>query len=220
MYLGITQKINDLQTTYNSACDWKQNTGAGILESDLENGIKTVEGTGTHFTPLWDQDKSPNLFSQGLQSLLAIKLLRIPPTGLVETCRQILSSAQDAEDTDHNGTPTPATTSNSSDPKKKKKKKRCTSSTSQKSASACKSKGKKNPEDFYMQSMFTKHQAQMTKAQAIAAKAEFSYMKQLRELGLEFEEIKKMLEKEFPEIPDLLNESGSLSSSESSDDDT
>ncbi|KNZ50554.1 hypothetical protein VP01_4357g1 [Puccinia sorghi] len=43
-YLGITQKINDLQTTYNSVCDWKQNTGAGILESELDNGIKTVKG--------------------------------------------------------------------------------------------------------------------------------------------------------------------------------
>ncbi|KNZ51811.1 hypothetical protein VP01_37g5 [Puccinia sorghi] len=51
-------------------------------------------------------------------------------------------------------------------------------------------------------------------AREIATKA-----KELRELGLEFEEIKKMLEKEFPEIPDLLNESGSLSSLESSDDD-
>ncbi|KNZ44252.1 uncharacterized protein VP01_935g2 [Puccinia sorghi] len=64
---GITQKINDLQTTYNAACDWKQNTGAGILESDLDNGTKTIKlqvfvGTGTHLTPLWDQDQSPNLF--------------------------------------------------------------------------------------------------------------------------------------------------------------
>ncbi|KNZ44256.1 hypothetical protein VP01_9356g1 [Puccinia sorghi] len=130
-----------------------------------------------------------------------------------------MSSAQASEDTDHKGTPNPATSSNSSNPKKKQKKKRCTSSTSQKSALGRKSKGKNNPEDFYMQSMFTKLQAEMTKAQEIATKAKVSYMKELRELGFEFEEIKKMLEKEFPGIPDLLNEYGSFSSSESSDDD-
>ncbi|KNZ64347.1 hypothetical protein VP01_1038g1 [Puccinia sorghi] len=41
---GITQKINDLQASYNEACNWKQNTVSGILESDLVNGVKTIEG--------------------------------------------------------------------------------------------------------------------------------------------------------------------------------
>ncbi|OAV86381.1 hypothetical protein PTTG_29940 [Puccinia triticina 1-1 BBBD Race 1] len=40
----ITQKISDLQSSYNTARDWKRNTGAGILESDAVNGVKTVEG--------------------------------------------------------------------------------------------------------------------------------------------------------------------------------
>ncbi|WAQ83445.1 hypothetical protein PtA15_3A816 [Puccinia triticina] len=39
----ITQKISDLQSLYNTARDWKRNTGAGILESDAVNGVKTVE---------------------------------------------------------------------------------------------------------------------------------------------------------------------------------
>jgi hypothetical protein len=37
-------KLNVLQTSYNQAPDWKQNTGAVILERDLVNGVKTVEG--------------------------------------------------------------------------------------------------------------------------------------------------------------------------------
>ncbi|KNZ47315.1 hypothetical protein VP01_6513g1 [Puccinia sorghi] len=36
---GITQKISNLQSSCNSACDWKQNTGAGILDSDMFNGV-------------------------------------------------------------------------------------------------------------------------------------------------------------------------------------
>jgi hypothetical protein len=43
-FLGISQRITDLQTSYNTARDWRQNTGAGILESNLANGVKTVEG--------------------------------------------------------------------------------------------------------------------------------------------------------------------------------
>ncbi|KNZ64093.1 hypothetical protein VP01_1067g2 [Puccinia sorghi] len=75
-----------------------------------------------------------------------------PSGNLPSNLLDVLSSAQDAEDAGHNGTPTPATTSNSSNPKKKQKKKRH-SSTSQKSALGRKSQGKKNPEDFYMRSM-------------------------------------------------------------------
>jgi hypothetical protein len=49
---GITQRINDLQTSYNHARDWRRNTGAGILESDLVNGVKTVEGKESIFIDL------------------------------------------------------------------------------------------------------------------------------------------------------------------------
>ncbi|KNZ53868.1 uncharacterized protein VP01_3114g2 [Puccinia sorghi] len=63
----------------------------GIYHRDVKvkSKLEVFVGTGTHLTPLWDQDQSSNLFSQVLQSLLAIKLLRIPPTGQVETCHQI-----------------------------------------------------------------------------------------------------------------------------------
>ncbi|PLW08329.1 hypothetical protein PCASD_26393 [Puccinia coronata f. sp. avenae] len=47
---GITQRIGDLQTSYNTARDWKRNTGAGILESDFINGVKTVEASSSSKT--------------------------------------------------------------------------------------------------------------------------------------------------------------------------
>ncbi|KNZ54275.1 hypothetical protein VP01_2991g3 [Puccinia sorghi] len=37
--------MSNLQSSYNLAHDWKQNTGAGILDSNMVNGVKTVNGT-------------------------------------------------------------------------------------------------------------------------------------------------------------------------------
>ncbi|KNZ51667.1 hypothetical protein VP01_386g11 [Puccinia sorghi] len=70
-----------------------------------------------------------------------------------------------------------------------------------------KSKGKKSPKDFFMKYMFTNFQAEMINVRVIVAKAQFSYMKELRQLGIDFEEVKKMVEKEFPSIANLLNSS-------------
>ena len=42
--LGIRQKLGDLQASYNAACDWKKNTGQGILARDEINGVRTVQG--------------------------------------------------------------------------------------------------------------------------------------------------------------------------------
>ncbi|KAA1112896.1 hypothetical protein PGT21_014726 [Puccinia graminis f. sp. tritici] len=47
----------------------------------------------------------------------------------------------------------------------------------------------------------------MTKARAAASKAKVSYMKELRELWLEYAEIKKAIDEEFPVIPDILADS-------------
>jgi hypothetical protein len=43
-FLGVQQKIGDLQALYNTTCNWKKNTGQGILEQDELNGMRTVEG--------------------------------------------------------------------------------------------------------------------------------------------------------------------------------
>ncbi|KNZ44707.1 hypothetical protein VP01_8908g2, partial [Puccinia sorghi] len=48
-----------------------------------------------------------------------------------------------------------------------------------------------NPKDFYMQSVITKRQAEMTKAQVTATKAKVAFLRKLREMGLAFEERKK-----------------------------
>ncbi|PLW51032.1 hypothetical protein PCASD_02422 [Puccinia coronata f. sp. avenae] len=82
------------------------------------------------------------------------------------------------------------------------------------------SSGKKaNPKDFYMKSVLTKRQAKMTKAHtemtrawAKVTNAKVCYMKQLKDLGLPFSEIEKMVNKEFPPIqatqtPDALADS-------------
>jgi hypothetical protein len=47
----------------------------------------------------------------------------------------------------------------------------------------------------------TKAQADMTGAQAEVTNTKVHYMKQVQELGLPFEKIEKMVNKEFPPIP-------------------
>ncbi|KAA1064613.1 hypothetical protein PGT21_009490 [Puccinia graminis f. sp. tritici] len=107
-------------------------------------------------------------------------------------------------------TPTPATTTTTSttmhqtQKKKKKKTKKSATSSSKRSQNR---RTKANPEDFYMKSVITKRQAEMTKARASATKAKVSYMRELRELGLEYDEIKKLVDEEFPKIPDMLADS-------------
>ncbi|PLW34390.1 hypothetical protein PCASD_14320 [Puccinia coronata f. sp. avenae] len=184
---GISQRITDLQTSYNTARDWRRNTGAGILESDLANGVKTVEGL--------------------LQTLSILG-------------RQDLSSGQVADDVDEESqtlTPTPALASAATSNKKKNKKKK-NSVTGKKGASTrvAKSKNKKNPEDFFMKSMISKQQTEMMKAQAEVSKAKLEYMKGLKDMGLDFTEIQRLTEKEFPAPTDFLNklESGSSDSSD------
>ncbi|KNZ61305.1 uncharacterized protein VP01_14223g1, partial [Puccinia sorghi] len=34
----------DLQSLYNTACDWMSKTGVGILDDDAVNGVKTING--------------------------------------------------------------------------------------------------------------------------------------------------------------------------------
>jgi hypothetical protein len=44
--VSIRQKIVDLQSTYNKAPDWSEQTGAGILNSNLneKEAVKSVHG--------------------------------------------------------------------------------------------------------------------------------------------------------------------------------
>ncbi|KAA1097914.1 hypothetical protein PGT21_023875 [Puccinia graminis f. sp. tritici] len=44
---GVRQKIGDLQSSYNTACDFVKNTGEGIMASDELNGVHTVYGQFT-----------------------------------------------------------------------------------------------------------------------------------------------------------------------------
>ncbi|PLW40381.1 hypothetical protein PCASD_07324 [Puccinia coronata f. sp. avenae] len=108
-------------------------------------------------------------------------------------------------------------TSTSAKSTQKQKKKKKQSSTS---LIKTKSKGKKaNPKDFYMKLVLTKRQAEMTKAHAEMTRAwakvtnaKVRYMKQLKDLGLPFSKIEKLVDKEFPPIqatqkPDALADS-------------
>jgi hypothetical protein len=96
-----------------------------------------------------------------------------------------------------------ASTSAKSTQKQKKKKKQSSTSLIK-----TKSKGKKaNPKDFYMKLVLTKRQAEMTKAHAEMTRAwaevtnaKVRYMKQLKDLGLPFSKIEKLVDKEFPPI--------------------
>ncbi|PLW10207.1 hypothetical protein PCASD_22756 [Puccinia coronata f. sp. avenae] len=88
---GISQRITDLQTSYNTARDWRRNTGAGILESDLANGVKTVEDQLRTICRFWT---SLTLSCcQGLLQTLSI------------LGRQDLSSGQVADDVDEESQP-------------------------------------------------------------------------------------------------------------------
>ncbi|KNZ47316.1 hypothetical protein VP01_6513g2 [Puccinia sorghi] len=76
---------------------------------------------------------------------------------------------------------------------------------------------KKPTKGFYMQLVITKRQAEMTKARAMATKAQVSYMREFREMGLDFNEIKKLVDEEFPPIQNHMAESNS-EDSETNDD--
>ncbi|EFP89237.2 uncharacterized protein PGTG_15078 [Puccinia graminis f. sp. tritici CRL 75-36-700-3] len=206
VFLGITQKISDLQSSYNTARDWKRNTGAGILKSDGVNGVKTVEtkstsyaDTGTFLIQLWDQEGQANDSTSGST---VNNQSNLPSSGRDATC-----SDDEAGQETITQTPTPAATASTTQvttQKKKKKKKKSTTPLSKRNG---KGRKKTNPEDFYMKSVITKRQAEMTKAQAAATQAKVSYMKELRELGLEYQEIKQLVDEEFPTIPDMLADS-------------
>ncbi|PLW12607.1 hypothetical protein PCASD_17146 [Puccinia coronata f. sp. avenae] len=228
---GISQRITDLQTSYNTARDWRRNTGAGILESDLANGVKTVEDQLRTICRFWDildpimssrsvadplYTRSSISAAQNAQEKTPAEDSSNPPSGLD------LSSGQVANDVDEESqtlTPTPALASAATSNKKKKKKKK-NSVTGKKGASTrvAKSKNKKNPEDFFMKSMISKRQTEMMKARAEVSKAKLEYMKGLKDMGLDFTEVQRLTEKEFPAPTDFLNELES-GSSDSSDED-
>ncbi|KNZ48013.1 hypothetical protein VP01_5975g2 [Puccinia sorghi] len=65
---GITQKISDLQSSYNPAHDWKQNMGAGILDSNTVNGVKTVNGMSA-FHPVAHRFMNPILCLDRIHAL-------------------------------------------------------------------------------------------------------------------------------------------------------
>ncbi|KNZ53420.1 hypothetical protein VP01_3242g3 [Puccinia sorghi] len=140
-FTGITQKISDLQSPYNSAHDWKRNTGAGILDSNTVNGVKTVDDQIHASCRYWD------------------------------ILDPIMGSRSVAE---------PLFTRSSFQYRFQQEKKEGEKKT------------KINPEEFYMQLVITKRQAKMTKARAMATKAKVSYTRELREMGLDFNEIKKI----------------------------
>ncbi|KNZ64273.1 hypothetical protein VP01_10497g1, partial [Puccinia sorghi] len=76
----ITQKMSDLQSSYNSARDWKRNTGAGILDSDVVNGVKTVNGTSA-FHPVSHRFMNLILFLDQIHALCRYWVLLDPIMG-------------------------------------------------------------------------------------------------------------------------------------------
>ncbi|KNZ50052.1 hypothetical protein VP01_4625g1, partial [Puccinia sorghi] len=60
--------MSNLQSSYKSACDWKQNTGAGILDSDVVNGVKAVDGTSA-FHPVAHRFMNLILFLDQIHAL-------------------------------------------------------------------------------------------------------------------------------------------------------
>ncbi|PLW37163.1 hypothetical protein PCASD_11120 [Puccinia coronata f. sp. avenae] len=197
---GITQRIGGLQSSYNTAQDWKRNTGAGILESDLVNGVKTVEDHLCVLCRYWDM-LDPIMGSRSVAEPLCTRSSVLATHNAPSNHPSRSMGTDDALNHPTSGQDAP---SDPEDDEQKKKKKQSSTSLIKN-----KSKGKKsNPKDFYMKSVLTKRQAEMTKAQAEMTRAwaevtnaKVFYMKQLQELGLPFEQIEEMVNKEFPPIP-------------------
>jgi hypothetical protein len=66
--------------------------------------------------------------------------------------------------------------------------------------------------------MISKQQTKMIKARAKVSKAKLEYMKGLKDMGLDFTEVQRLTEKEFPAPTDFLNKSESGSSDSSNED--
>ncbi|OAV85363.1 hypothetical protein PTTG_30580 [Puccinia triticina 1-1 BBBD Race 1] len=219
----ITQKISDLQSLYNTARDWKRNTGAGILESDAVNGVKTVEDQVHFLCRYWDI-LDPVMGSRSVAEPLYTRSSVPDPEGQMDNPTgdsignensNLLSSGRDAQSDDDEAEITttqapasaPAPTASTAPVQTQKKTKKRKKSVGRSSTKNRKGRKKANPEEFYMKSVIVKRQAEMTKARAEVSKAKVSYMKELRELGLEYSEIKKAVDEEFPAIPDILADS-------------
>ncbi|WAR59183.1 hypothetical protein PtB15_10B525 [Puccinia triticina] len=163
---SINQKLSNLQSSYNTARDWKRNTGAGILESDAVNGVKTVKDQVHFLCQYWDildpvmglRSVAKPLYTQS--SVPDPEGQMDNPTGdsIGNKNSNLLSSSQDTQ---------------SDDDKDK----------------------------------ITTTQALASAPAPTASTAKVSYMKELRELGLEYSEIKKEVNEEFPAIPDILADS-------------
>ncbi|KNZ62289.1 uncharacterized protein VP01_128g1 [Puccinia sorghi] len=177
----ITQEICDLQSSYKTACYWKSNAGVGILDDDSVNGVKTVDGK---LMMCSDQIHFLCRYWDYLDPSMGSSSVAEP----LHTQSSVLVPIPEA----HNL-------------KRKKKKEETIKRTKE-----GKRKKKDRPrEELYMKSVITKRKAEMKKAHASATKAKVSYMRELRELDLQYKGINTLLDKEFPLITDALSPSDS-----------
>ncbi|WAQ88310.1 hypothetical protein PtA15_9A437 [Puccinia triticina] len=238
---GVRQKIADLQSSYNSACDFMKNTGEGILEADEINGVRTVEDRINKLCRYW------SILDPIMGSRLVTEPLHIRSSvGGDQPGRQDSSDVEDdnppaepSARTTTNNTHSPNPPTDGSDlpelsslmPRPRlsahartpapstQKKKHKRNSTSKRPATQTRSSRNKrnNTEELYMMSIVSKRQANITRARAKASKIKVSYMKELREHGLSLEEIKTKTSVEFPPLPDM-DDGKNKSNEEDSDD--
>ncbi|PLW05593.1 hypothetical protein PCANC_27810 [Puccinia coronata f. sp. avenae] len=185
---GITKQIYDLESSYHAARNWKRNGGAVIL---------TIS-----------ESSDPIMGSRSVAEPLHIRKVNL--------CRPTynLSSKSSRSRRQQSSFGGP-----SSNKKKKHRKKSELAGKKDSSTRVGKSKSKDNIlEDVFLKSILMKQQAKMIQAQAIAANAKVSYMKQLREMGFDLAQTAIMVDKAFPAVPNLANDSESGSSDSSHDD--
>ncbi|PLW45003.1 hypothetical protein PCASD_06959 [Puccinia coronata f. sp. avenae] len=234
---GIRQKLGDLQASYNAACDWKKNTGQGILARDEINGVRTVQAKVLEICRHWDS-LDPIMSSRSVTEPLHVRssLTGDQLRGQQSSGHQPSGHPPSDESADapaHEPTSGAITSDLPENPldgldsiatpaatkKKNSKKRGSTAGSSRSKANAKRPKKKKiTTEELYMKSMVSKRQADVTRARAEASKVKVSYMKELCSHGLSLEEIEKKVAKEFPRLADMENPDDSSSSSSNSDD--
>ncbi|WAR51833.1 hypothetical protein PtB15_1B269 [Puccinia triticina] len=225
---GVCQKIADLQTSYNTAKDFLKNTGKGIMENDTINGVRTVQDRIHELCRYWDI-LDPIMGARSVTEPLHIRLSvggdqpghrdspepnnkptpAEPITPLIQGTNGSKSTSSDGSDLPEVSAlmpqrqPLPSAAAPVAQKTKQVKRKTVAKQPTTRSSTQASRNRQNNTEELYMRSIFSKQQAEITRARAKASKVKVAYMKELREQGLGFDKIEARTIIEFPHVADM-----------------
>ncbi|OAV89052.1 hypothetical protein PTTG_28825 [Puccinia triticina 1-1 BBBD Race 1] len=225
---GITHRDNDASANYGAFTDFLKNTGKGIMENDTINGVRTVQDRIHELCRYWDI-LDPIMGARSVTEPLHIRLSvggdqpghrdspepnnkptpAEPITPLIQGTNGSKSTSSDGSDLPEVSAlmpqrqPLPSAAAPVAQKTKQVKRKTVAKQPTTRSSTQASRNRQNNTEELYMRSIFSKQQAEITRARAKASKVKVAYMKELREQGLGFDKIEARTIIEFPHVADM-----------------